>query len=65
MTLHTYLAHKRGRVTTLAHELGVCISLVSMWANGIRRIPAEQCYPIRDHTGVPLFQLRPDLFPRR
>lgn len=65
MTLRSYLKESRGRTTLLAEALGVSIALVSYWANGLRRIPAERCKQLSKITGVPLESLRRDLFGRK
>ncbi len=61
-TLRAYLKEERGRTTALAEALNVSIAIVSMWANGQRRVPAEMCGRILKATGVPLHALRKDLF---
>lgn len=63
-TLLAYLAAERGRATRLARQLHVSEAIISMWANGSRRVPAERCRQIRVFTGVALTGLRPDLFKR-
>jgi DNA-binding transcriptional regulator YdaS (Cro superfamily) len=64
MTLFQYLRQCRGRASHLAACLAVSPALVSMWAHGSRRIPAERCRQISALTGVPLKSLRPDCFGR-
>ena len=64
-TLLAYFTAERGRATRLAHQLHVSEAIISMWANGSRRIPAERCRGIFLRTRVNLAGLRPDLFRRR
>ena len=64
-TLLAYLNDERGRATRLARQLHVSEAIVSMWANGSRRIPAERCRRIFLYTRVNLTGLRPDLFKRK
>ena len=47
----------------LAREIGVTPVLVSQWANGVRRVPAERCPQIERATGgaVRCEDLRPDV----
>ena len=47
----------------LAREIGVTPVLVSQWANGVRRVPAERCPQIERATGglVRCEELRPDV----
>lgn len=63
MTLQQYLRHRRGSATALAKQLRIPISLVSMWANGSRLVPAERCMAIERATRgkVTVRMLRPDL----
>lgn len=67
MTLREWLDpkdwRKRGRITMLAKELRVSVSLVSMWAAGKRRVPAHWCLEIEDVTlgAVKAETLRDDL----
>lgn len=51
MTLATYLKQERGRATALARRLGVHISLVSMWGNGVRPVPLVYAFKIERYTG--------------
>lgn len=44
----------------LATMLGVKQQHVYSWLK--KRVPAERCRPIHEATGVPLAELRPDLF---
>lgn len=63
MTLKQYVICQRGRLTELAKRLGIVPSLVSMWANGRREVPAERCIEIEHATDgqVKTEDLRPDL----
>jgi len=67
MTLQTYVSQHRGRQVMLALALGVCPSLVSMWATGARRVPAHRCLEIERATNglVRAGGLRRDLSFRR
>lgn len=52
------------RATELARSLGMEYSaLVSQWAHGVRRVPAERCPDIERATGgqVTCEELRPDI----
>ena len=48
-------------MTALAEELGVSRASVSAWK--WRGIPAAHCLKIHALTGVPLHDLRPDIYP--
>lgn len=61
-SLRVHLKKSRGASGQLAAALGVSASLVTMWANGSRNIPIDQCHDIYCLTGVPLRLLRPDVF---
>jgi DNA-binding transcriptional regulator YdaS (Cro superfamily) len=63
MKLEDYLEQERGRSTELADLLGVVPSLISMWASGSRKVPAEWCMEIEHATGgkVKAEDMRPDL----
>lgn len=50
MKLATYLKQQRGRTTTLAHRLGVSVSLVSMWAGRVRPVPVLYAFRIEQWT---------------
>ncbi len=53
-------AEKAGGISALARSLGVSRQAVFQW----KRIPAERVLAIEVHTGVPRYELRPDLYPR-
>ncbi|WP_410055240.1 transcriptional regulator [Providencia rettgeri] len=63
MTLKTYTSNKRGKATELAKKIGVPVTLISQWANGVRQIPAERCPEIEKATAgvVRCEDLRPDI----
>jgi DNA-binding transcriptional regulator YdaS (Cro superfamily) len=63
MRLGDYIKGERGRMSQLASRLGVVPSLVSMWANGSRKVPAEWCMDIEHATDgkVKAEDMRPDL----
>lgn len=46
----------------LAAALGVSEMAVSQWK--VRRVPAERVLQIEVLTGVPRYELRPDIYPR-
>ncbi len=64
VTLRAWLREQRGRLTWLASRLHVTTSLVSMYANRQRRVPAERCMSIQHLTAetVQARTLRPDIF---
>lgn len=47
-----------GSAAALADILEIRPQAISQW----KRIPAERCRPISEATGIPLAELRPDLF---
>ena len=57
-SLHELLM-RRGRVKAIADALGIRTQAVSQW----RRVPAEHAIVIADKLGIPLHELRPDLWP--
>ena len=61
MNLKDYL-DKHGAKTKLAIEIGAQPQLVWQWANGVRVVPIERCYPIEQATAgvVTRRDLRPD-----
>lgn len=63
MNLKTYTSKQRGNATRLSRDLDVDQSLVSLWANGVRPIPAERCLEIEKITEgtVTCEELRPDV----
>ena len=50
---------RAGGVNALARELEISPAAVSQW----RRIPAERVLEIERITGVPCWEIRPDIFP--
>ena len=61
MNLDTYL--KARKAIDLARDIGVSSALISQWANGVRRVPAERCPQIERATAgaVRCEDLRPDI----
>lgn len=53
-----YLNAERGRRKALATHLGCSPSAISMWD----RVPAERLKDVSQFTGLPMRELRPDLF---
>lgn len=51
---------ERGRISRLAVELGVTPSAISQWTE----VPAERMGDVSRITGIPLSELRPDIFRR-
>ena len=45
--------------TALARAIGVTSQAIAQW----RRIPAERCQAVSAATGIPLHDLRPDIYP--
>jgi DNA-binding transcriptional regulator YdaS (Cro superfamily) len=62
MTLASYMADKGLTDGELAADLGVSDELVRLWRNGIRQISAERAVSVSKITGIPRYQLRPDLW---
>lgn len=48
----------KGNLTALAEALRMTIQAVSQW----NEIPAERCQDVHRVTGVPLHELRPDIY---
>lgn len=63
MNLKTYTSKQRGNAMRLSRDLEVDQSLISLWANGARQIPAERCPEIEKITegAVTCEELRPDV----
>lgn len=55
------LEEKGIKQSALARQLGVNKSTVALWV--LRRIPAERVIEIERETGIPRFELRPDIYP--
>ena len=53
-----YLNAERGRRGKLAAILGISPSAISMW----RQVPAERVGDVSRATGIPVQDLRPDIF---
>lgn len=51
---------RRGNLTALSRALGVSHSTVLRWVEG--RVPAERVRAVAAQTGIPPYELRPDLF---
>ncbi|MVW72155.1 YdaS family helix-turn-helix protein [Bordetella sp. 15P40C-2] len=50
MKLSDYLKAERGRLATLARDIGAPISNTSEWASGRRPVPVERCADIERAT---------------
>ncbi|MBO6755440.1 MAG: helix-turn-helix domain-containing protein [Roseibium sp.] len=46
----------------LGRRLGVGRAAVLKWENG--RVPAERALSVEEVTGIPRWELRPDIYPR-
>lgn len=57
-------ALKKRTQSELARELGVKRQTVSAWARGVSRVSVERCTDFKRITGVPLKDIRPDIFAR-
>lgn len=60
MTLADYLSKPGSTAVALGRRLDVSHSTILRWASG--RVPAERARAVSDATGIPLHELRPDLF---
>jgi DNA-binding transcriptional regulator YdaS (Cro superfamily) len=63
-TLRRYLKQERGRASRLAEALDVQPSAISQWA----KVPPERVLEVERITGLPRYELRPDIYgaaPRR
>lgn len=56
--LETYLKAERGRLTKLSNALGLTPSAIKQWVV----IPAERMADVSRLTGIPMDELRPDIF---
>ena len=54
-----WLSEERGRKQQLAKRLGVYASALSQWS----QVPATRAADVSAVTGIPLHELRPDVFP--
>ena len=61
LELQRYLADADLNQQTLAGLLGVRQPTISRWISG--RIPAERVLEVSRVTGIPAFDLRPDIYP--
>jgi len=57
------LLNERGlRLAGAAARVGVTRATLTRWAQG--QVPAERAHALAEATGIPLHDLRPDLWPR-
>ena len=49
-----------GTITTMAKKLGTTKENVSQWVD----LPARRCLVVHKQTGIPLHELRPDIYPK-
>jgi DNA-binding transcriptional regulator YdaS (Cro superfamily) len=63
MKLADLFATERGAQSRLAAAMGIHAPMLSQWASGARRVPAERCPEIERATGgqVRCEDLRPDI----
>lgn len=63
MNLKTYTNKERGLAAIIAREMGIPAVLISLWARGVRSVPAERCIEIEKITSgaVTCEELRPDV----
>jgi DNA-binding transcriptional regulator YdaS (Cro superfamily) len=52
------IGERRGLKSEIARQLGITTAAVSLW----QRIPAEHCPMVEKITGIPRFELRPDVY---
>lgn len=57
--LTAWLNAERGRRQKLADALNIYASALSQW----NQVPATRATEVSDITGIPLHELRPDVFP--
>lgn len=57
--LQSYFDSQRGLRFKLAKSLGITHGAVSQW----RQVPAARVLQVEKVTGIPRWQLRPDLYP--
>jgi DNA-binding transcriptional regulator YdaS (Cro superfamily) len=62
MTLAAYMTLTGKTDAEIADALGVNSEVVRLWRHGHRRISAERAVDLSKVTGIPLYQLRPDLW---
>lgn len=58
--LRKYLDEERGRAFKLSQALEVTPGAVTQWAD--KQVPAERIFKVSEMTGIPIQDLRPDLF---
>lgn len=51
---------RAGGVAKLAEALGITSQAISQW----RQVPHERVLAVEKITGIPRYELRPDLYPR-
>ena len=56
--LITWVREKRGRLSELARALDITPAAITQW----KQVPAERMRAISDFTGIPMMELRPDIF---
>lgn len=56
--LTAWIAGERGRHAALAAACGITHAAISQWV----RVPAERVRAVSNFTGIPLNELRPDLY---
>jgi DNA-binding transcriptional regulator YdaS (Cro superfamily) len=63
MTLSEFFAQGRGAQAQLSKAMGIPAPMLSGWASGARRVPAEKCPTIEQATNgsVRCEDLRPDV----
>jgi transcriptional regulator with XRE-family HTH domain len=62
MTLASYLAAKGLTDAQFAAMVGVSGELVRLWRHGRRAVSARRASAVSELTGIPLHELRPDVF---
>lgn len=53
------MGHVRGNAAALAKVLGISTQAISQW----REVPVNRVLDIESVTGVPRYELRPDIYP--
>lgn len=54
-----HAVEKSGGLSALSREIGITRQAIAQWD----RVPAEQCIQVSKITGIPLHELRPDIYP--
>jgi len=57
-TLMSWIKAERGRLSSLAKALEITPAAITQW----HVVPAERMRKISDFTGIPMMELRPDIF---